>query len=69
MPLVVLPSEITEGPLPRQKCLRGFVVDKRTQTLAGGRMVVEIHVAAKDDPGEVYMLEAWGAVATRANKI
>jgi hypothetical protein len=32
-------------------------------------MVVEIHVAAKDDPGEVYMVEAWGAVATRANKI
>ena len=69
MPLVVLPSEITEGALPRQKCLRGFVVDKRTKTVAGGKMVVEIHVAAKDDPGEVYQLEAWGAVATRADKI
>ena len=69
MPLVVLPSEITEGSLPGNKCLRGFVVDKRTKTVAGGKMVVEIHVAAKDDPGEVYMLEAWGAVATRADKL
>ena len=69
MPLVVLPSEITEGPLPRQKCLRGFVVDKRTRSLASGKLVVELHVAAKDDPGEVYLLEAWGAVATRADTI
>ena len=51
MPLVVLPSEITEGPLPQNKCLRGFVVDKKTKTVAGGKVVVEIHVAAKDDPG------------------
>ena len=69
MRLVVLPSEITEGALPRHKCLRGFVVDNKTNTVAGGKMVVEIHVAAKDDPGEVYQLEAWGAVATRADKI
>ena len=69
MPLVVLPSEITEGALARQKCLRGFVVEKQTYLLAGGKMVVEIHVVAKDDPGEVYLLEAWGAVATRAEKI
>ena len=69
MPLVVLPSEITEGPLPQNKCLRGFVVDKKTKTVAGGKVVVEIHVAAKDDPGEVYLLEAWGAVATRAEKL
>ena len=58
MPLVVLPSEITEGPLPRQKCLRGFVVEKRRRTLASGKMVVELHVAAKNEPGEVYYLEA-----------
>ena len=31
-------------------------------------MVVEILVLAKDDPCEVYLLEAWGAVATRAEK-
>ena len=59
MPLVVLPNEITEGALPRQKCLRGFVVDKRTKRVAGGKVVVEIHVAAKNDPGEVYLPEAW----------
>ena len=53
MRLVVLPSEITEGPLPRQKCLRGFVVEKRTRTLASGKQVVELHVAAKNEPGEV----------------
>ena len=69
MRLVVLPSDITEGPLPHNKCLRGFVVDKKTKTVAGGKVVVEIHVAAKDDPGEVYLLEAWGAVATRAEKL
>ena len=69
MRLVVLPSEITEGPLPRQKCLRGFVVENRTRALASGKLVVELHVAAKDDPGEVYLLEAWGAVATRADTI
>ena len=69
MPLVVLPSEITEGPLPRQKCLRGFVVEKRRRTLASGKLVVELHVAAKNEPGEVYYLEAWGAVATRADTI
>ena len=69
MPLVVLPSEITEGLLPRQKCLRGFVVDKRTRTMPSGKLCVELHVAAKDEPGEVYLLEAWGAVATRADRI
>ena len=69
MPLVVLPSEITEGLLPHNKCLRGFVVEKNTKTVAGGKVVVEIHVVAKDDPCEVYLLEAWGAVATRAEKL
>ena len=69
MPLVVLPSEITEGSLPGNKCLRSFAVDKRTKTVADGNMVVEIHVVAKDDPGEVYVLEAWEAVATRADKL
>ena len=69
MRLVVLPSEITEGPLPRQKCVLGFVVVKRTRALASGKLVLELHVAAKDDPGEDYLLEAWGAVATRADTI
>ena len=49
--------------------MRGFVVEKRTRTLASGKLVVELHVAAKDEPGEVYFLEAWGAVATRADSI
>ena len=69
MPLVVLPSEITEGSLHHNKCLRGFAVKKKTKTVAGGKVVVEIHVVAKDDPCEVYLLEAWGAVATRAEKL
>ena len=66
---MVLPSEITEGLLPHNKCLRGFVVEKKSKTVAGGKVVVEIHVVAKDDPCEVYLLEAWGAVATRAEKL
>ena len=69
MPLVVLPSEITEGLLPHNKCLRGFLVEKNTKTVAGGKVVVEIHVVAKDDPCEVYLLEAWGAIATRAGTL
>ena len=69
MRLVVLPSEITEGALPRQKCLQGFVVDKLTKIVAGDKRVVEIHVAAKDHPSEIYMLQAWGEVAIKADSI
>ena len=69
MPLVVLPNEITEGLLPHNKWLRGFVVETKSKTVAGGNVVVEIHDGAKDDPCEVYLLEAWGAIATRAEKL
>ena len=44
-------------------------MDKKTKTVAGGKVVVEIHVVAKDDPCEVYLLEAWGAVATMAEQL
>ena len=56
MPLVVLPSEITEGNLHANKVLRGCVVDKREKTTLDGKSVIEVHVAAKDTPTELYLL-------------
>ena len=69
MTLIVLPSEITEGKLSEKKALRGFAVEKKKKTTTDGKTIVELHIAAKPDSGELYLLEAWGAAAARADKL
>ena len=69
MPLVVKPSEVTEGNFQASKALRGFVLQKKKKTNLDGKTVVEIHVVAAPDTNELYLFEAWGAVALRLDKI